>query len=262
MRVIFIDYSVFMFTAIFASLRNRKEGRNDIPPTYTSMSMILTALKLLNVSHDDKIIIAVDSNKGSWRKEKDKQYKANRKEIRDKHDIDWNKTFSEYRKLLQNIDISMPCYIVEAEKLEADDIISHGVRRYKDNECIIVSTDSDFEQLTCFKNVKIWSPRKKDFKEVKNPYTLIARKIEQERTDNLLSPILTEADYNLRKELVDLTTLPPEVESKAKEQYDNLPETKAYNYELLRFKSLQKRYIEIFNKPKEAKKDTNQSTLL
>jgi len=258
MRVIFIDYSVFMFTAIFSYLRNR--GNSNIPPTYTTMSMIFGALKRLNVTEQDKIIIAVDSNKGSWRKEKDPQYKANRKEIREKHDLDWNKTFTEYRNLLKNIDISLPFLIVEAEKLEADDLISYGVRKYTDCECIVVSTDSDFEQLTCFKNVKLWSPRKKEFKVVKNPYTLIARKIEQERTDNLLSPILTEADYNLRKMLVDLTTLPEEVEEKAKEQYDALPERKDYDYGLMRFKSLSKRYLELYNKPKE--KEDNQAKLL
>ena len=259
MRVIFIDYSVFMYSAIFAAQRS---GNSQIPPTYTTMSMILGNLRLLNVTPDDKIIIAIDSNKGSWRKEKDKQYKANRKELREKHDIDWNKMFTDYRNLMKNIDISMPFFLVEAEKLEADDIISYGVRRYKDHECIIISTDSDYEQLTCFPNVKVWSPRKKAFKVVKNPYALLARKIEQERTDNLLTPVLNEADYNLRKELVDLMTLPAEIDAKAKEQYDKLPEKKAHDYEKLRFKSLHKRYLEIYHKPVVVVPKTEQMTLL
>jgi 5'-3' exonuclease len=239
-----------MFRAIFAGARTKSE----IPATYSTMSMIISCLKELNATLDDKIIIAIDG-KNSWRKDYDTQYKSNRKANREKHDIDWDYWFREYDKLKQNIAENTPFLLAHADRMEADDIIAYAVRYYKDHECIIVSTDSDYEQLTCYENVKVFSPVSKKFKIVKNPYALLAKKIEMERADNLLSPILTEADYNKRKMLVDLTTLPDFVEKSCKIALDNLKSPVImFNYERLRFKGLHKRLIELFNKPKKESK--------
>ncbi len=254
-RVILIDWSVFMFRAIFAGARNP----NSVPPTYSTMSMIISCLKELNATLDDKIIIAIDG-RNSWRKDYDKEYKANRKGDRAKHDIDWNKLFGDYDRLKQNVAGNTPFQLVEADRMEADDVIAYAVRYYAPKECIIVSTDSDYEQLTCYPNVKVFSPVTKKFKIVKNPYSLLAKKIESERADNLLSPILTEADYNKRKMLVDLTKLPDFVEEAVKKELDKLPESDIiFNYEKLYFKGLHKRLIELFNKPK---KQSNQLELI
>jgi len=245
-----------MFRAIFACYKNKNEGP---PPTYSSLNMILSCLKELNADTTDKIILAIDSKKGSWRKDVDANYKANRKEKRAKFDIDWSNIFNEYHSLKRNLDENTHFYVLEGDKLEADDIIAYAVRYYKDTECVIISTDSDYEQLTCFKNVKIFSPVSKKYKIVKNPYVLLAKKIEQERTDNLLSPILSEADYQKRKLLVDLTTLPKEVEDKVKILLDNSQKDAIINYDRLKFRSLHKRFVELFNKPKKV---TNQLELI
>lgn len=246
-RIILIDWSVFMFRAIFSSYKNQQ---SKIPATYTTMSMILACLKELNASVDDKIIIAIDSKKGSWRKEYDRNYKANRKAKRQEFDIDWDYWFKEYGKLKDNLKENTIFYVAEVDKMEADDIIAYAVRYYRPTQCVIVSTDSDYEQLTCYDNVKVFSPVSKKFKVVKNPYGLLAKKIEIERADNLLSPVLTEADYNLRKMLVDLTTLPDFVEEKVKKELDNLQNNAIINYDRLKFQSLHKRYVQLFNKPK------------
>jgi len=236
-----------MFRAIFASYKNTQ---SKIPATYTTMSMILACLKELKASADDKIIIAIDSKKGSWRKEYDKDYKSNRKAKRQEFDIDWDYWFKQYNNLKENLRENTTFYIAEVDKLEADDIIAYAVRYYKPSPCVIVSTDSDYEQLACYDNVKVFSPVSKKFKVVKNPYGLLAKKIEIERTDNLMSPVLTEADYNLRKMLVDLTTLPEFVEEKVKKELDNLQNNDIINYDRLKFQSLHKRFIQLFDKPK------------
>lgn len=247
-RVIFVDFSVFVFRGIFGANRNKDF---KIPATYSTMSMILTSLKELKATPEDLIIFALDSTKGSWRKDFDPAYKGNRKEAREKHDIDWKKEFRQYDILKENLRFNTPFKLVDGDKLEADDIIAYGVRYFAPRECIIISTDSDYEQLTCYPNVKCFSPVSKKFKIVKNPYKLLAKKIEQERTDNLLSPVLTEKDYNLRKMLVDLTTLPPNIESQVKILLDKTKEYDIiFNYERLKHKGLHKRYMEIFNKPK------------
>ena len=244
-RIILLDYSVFMFAAIFACSRNKD---NKIPPTYTSMAMMISCLKELNATLDDTIIIAIDSR--SWRKDVDPQYKANRKEKREESDIDWEHWFKEYGKLRENIAQNTPFHVVQVEKMECDDLIAVATRYYSDRECIIVSTDSDFEQLCCQPNVKCFSSKSKKFKEVKNPYKLLAKKIEQERTDNLLSPVLTEADYNKRKMLVDLTSLPQWVEDTCKSAIDKIEKScynKTFDWDRLWFKkSLQPRLKALF----------------
>ena len=242
-RVILLDWSVFMFSAIFACSRN---ADNKIPPTYTSLAMIISCLRELKATSKDKIIIAIDSK--SWRKEISTEYKSNRKELREKSDIDWSHWFAEYGKLKENVAQYTPFNVVQIDRMEADDIIAYACRYYQPRECIVVSTDSDYEQLTCFTNVKVFSSKSKKFKEVKNPYKLLAKKIESERADNLLSEVLTEADYNKRKMLVDLTTLPAFVEEAVKKELDNIPDKcyNDFNWERLRFPSLHKRLKDIF----------------
>ena len=242
MKNIFLDFGVFMFRAIFASVNNP-----SVPATYTTMSMILSNLKHVGVHPDDRVIIAVDSSKGSWRKEIDSQYKANRKAQREKFPIDWHYWFSEYKKLLYQINVSTPFFIVEAEKLEADDLISYGVRRFNSETCVIISSDSDYEQLVAFSNVKIFSPLSKKYKIVKNPHTILAKKIEKERTDNLISPILNQADYNKRLMLVNLLELPAEIDNKAKEQFDLIDENKQWDLALFPFNSIQGRFQDIYS---------------
>lgn len=246
-RVILIDWSVFMFRAIFASYKNK----NGPPATYSTLTMILSCLRELDVSIDDKIIVAIDSKKGSWRKEIDSDYKANRKAKRQEFDIDWDYYFKQYDKLKYNLSINTPFLFIEADKMEADDIIAYSVKYFAPSECVIISTDSDYEQLACYNNVKIFSPKTKTYKIVKNPHLLLAKKIQKETTDNLISPIITKADFDRRKMIVDLQTLPDFVEEKVKKELDRIPnDAIMFNYEKLMYPSLNKRIIDIFNKKK------------
>lgn len=260
-RVLLVDYSVYMFRSIFGSYKNKD---SKIPATYTCMSMMLSSLKELKANSDDLIIIACDSPKGSWRKDFDQAYKGGRKESRDKFDIDWKSEFEQFGQLKTNLMFNTPFKVLEGDKLEADDIIAVAVRYFAPTPCVIVSTDSDYEQLTCFPNVQCFSPVSKKYKIVKNPYKLLAKKIEKERTDNLISPILTEADYNKRKMLVDLTVLPDFVESSCKIILDKAQESDIidFNFDRLKHKSLHKRYIELFSKPKDKPNTKGQLQLL
>ena len=150
-KIVFLDWGVFMHRAIFGW-----ENNKTISPTYTCLSMLIANLKRVGVHPDDIIIVAVDSPKGSWRRDVDSQYKANRKAAREKHeDIDWQLMFNKFDNLLENLKVSTPFHIIRIDKLEADDIIAYGVKYYKDKECVVISTDSDFEQLAAYKNVKL-----------------------------------------------------------------------------------------------------------
>ncbi len=260
-RAILCDFSVFMFRSIFGAYKNKD---NQIPATYSCMSMILSCLKELKATSDDTIIIAVDSPKGSWRKDHDKEYKGNRKAAREKFDIDWKHEFQAFQYLRDNLRECTPFKVVEADNMEADDIISVACRELAPTECIIVSTDSDYEQLTSLPHVKCFSPVSKKFKIVKNPHALLAKKIEKERADNLISPILTEADYLKRKMLVDLTKLPEFVEETCKKALDISLKSDiiVFDYSRLKHKSLHPRYIALFNKPKKQIKSGDQLELV
>lgn len=258
MKVIFLDYGVFMHRAIFA-WRNSKA----IPPTYTALSMMIANLKRIGVSPEDLIIVAIDSPAGSWRREIDKDYKANRKAKRDEQkDIDWDKMFGEFNRLKTNLEISTPFAIIEITKLEADDIISYGVRYYKD-KCVVVSTDTDFEQLAILPNVKLFSPITKRYKTVINPQFIVSKKINRETTDNLVSPIVSEEDYIKRNLIVDLMHLPTDVEEKVQYELSKISPAKEFDLSQLWYKSIRNKFMDIYNsniivseevKPKRKKK--------
>ena len=245
MKVVFLDFGVFMHRAIFAGANNER-----IIPTYLALTMMLACLNRIEIYPDDLIIVAVDSPKGSWRKDIDIAYKANRRKARERSNIDWKKQFSDFDKFRTSLEEGTPFFLIEIDRLEADDIIAFGTRYYSDSECVIVSSDSDFEQLTAHPNVKIFSPITKKYKHVKNPYILIGKKIHKEVADNLVTPILSQIDYDRRNTIVNLTALPKDVEDKIEIEFQNLPEMKYYNTNRIVFRSLRDRIEKIYNNDK------------
>jgi len=248
-KVIYLDHLSFVFRAIYSYEKNKA-----VPATYTYMSMIISALKKIGVEKDkDIIILAVDSKLGSWRKRYDKSYKAGRKEAREKHDVDWEKTWAEFNFLLDRIQTGTPIIAVEHDYIEADDIISVGCRYFKDKDNIIVSPDHDFFELTQYDNVKIFSPlksyksKKGAYVKVANPYKELSKKIQNEASDGLVSPIVTEEDYELRKKLVSLAELPEDVENPILTTLQNLKFNKEYDISKIPFKTMQERFLEIYN---------------
>ena len=245
MKYIFVDWNYFVFRSIFMWYKTRA-----MQPQYVFMQMLISNLRNIGLNPDDTVILAVDSQKGSWRKEVDKDYKANRKAIREQYAINWDEMFSSFDKLLCDLDISTPFHIIKLDKLEADDIISYGCRKFKDNRCIIISTDTDYEQLYAFPNVKLFSPISKKYKEVKNPYKIISKKIIKEATDNLTTEIMTQQDYDKRNRIVNLLSLPKEVENSIEQKLNFLPE-KDWDYNFVPYKaSLTPRYMAIYEKDK------------
>ena len=247
MRVIFMDYSIYVHRSIFAW---RVSPNKQIPATFTALSMIFGSLARIGISKDDLIIFACDSPKGSWRRGVDFAYKANRKAKREQfEDIDWKQQYGEFDELKRNLEESTPFYFVMYDKMEADDIIAYGVRHFSDSECIVISTDSDFEQLAAFKNVKLFSPVSKQYKHIKNPYKILAKKIEKETADNLVTPIITAEDYEKRKTIVNLLELPSFVEQNVAEALSTVQE-KTYDINKLMFNTLKDRFFNLYNSNK------------
>ena len=230
---------------------------------------MIANIKKVGLNPEDTLIIAVDSPHGNWRKEIDSAYKANRKEMREKSDIDWSSMFSQFQSLLENLEAYTPFHSIIVERMEADDIIAYGCKKFQDRVNIVLSADSDYEQLYAYPNIKMFSPISKRYKEVKNPYRIILNKIRKETADNLISPILTEEDYKRREMLVNLLKLPSEVEEAIDPFLENLHE-KNWNYEKIYFQTLVPRLKTIYSqdnvvsmayKPKKKVKETKKLDL-
>lgn len=248
-KTIFIDWGIFLHRSVFASLHNK-----SVPSTYTCLRMIISCLKKIGIEPDDRIIIAVDG-RHSWRKDLEKSYKQNRKKFRESFPIDWDKEFKSFDWLLQKIDEATDWNIIKIDRVEADDIMSVGSRIFKDSEVVLVTYDSDLEQMLHYPNVKIFSPikkakGKKGAYKVKpknfNVYKLISKKIEKEIADNLTAPILNQEDYDRRNTCVNLLKLPDNIENTIKERLNNL-EDKELNISELPFNNIRNSFFDIYN---------------
>ena len=249
-KIIFIDWSVFVFRAIFSWRRNPQ-----IPATWNCMNMITSCLRKVGVDPIDTIFVATDYMK-SWRKTYAEEYKANRKAFRESFkDIDWEQMWRDFDDLLEQVNKGTDWFILRKEHLEADDWMAMGARRFKDEKVVLITSDNDLEQCFYYPNVKIFSPLIK-FKGTKGAYKVppknfdvykfIAKKINKEVTDNLVSPILNEEDYDKRKICVNLLELPDFVENQIKEIFDNLSEKESdLNY--IRSQSIRKKIGALWN---------------
>ena len=100
-----------------------------------------------------KMVIACDSG-NVWRRQAFPNYKAGRKESREKSEHDWTMIFDILSKIKREIKEFLPYKVVELETAEADDIIATLVRKQQsmvapnhEKKVLILSGDKDFIQL-------------------------------------------------------------------------------------------------------------------
>jgi hypothetical protein len=222
-KVIVIDGGYYQQRAITCKL-----ARPSMITTYTYMAMVASDLKKLQATLDDIVIIAQDY--GSWRKDLDKTYKAQRKEGREKAAPPewWEIRYKEFNDFYPKIDASCPWHFIKIYKIEADDIASVVCRYYPDKEIILCSSDRDWEMLYQYSNVKIYSALQNKkrkvpkFKEVPNPTGILLEKIQGDKSDNLLTKPSSEAEFERRKTIVNLLELPNHIENEIREVLDKM----------------------------------------
>lgn len=243
MKILLVDFSYFMFRAIYAWKNNP-----NTTPLIICLNCMLSNIKKVGLDKEDLVILATDSEK-NWRKDIDKEYKKNRKKLREKQPYEWNKLFADFRELGEKINQSTPFYSILIDYCEADDIIAVACKKFKDNEKIIIGIDSDLEQLVAYQNVKIFSPLRNNYKTIINPYKVILQKIKKERSDNLVGEINTLSDYEKRKKLVNLLDLPKEIEESIDLVLSDLP-PKTWNYGSFPIPSIRYKLKNIYSKEK------------
>ena len=258
-KVIMLDSSVMSFKAAFQAelaAKYRKGGEFQLPSHYTYFSSVLACLKKINVEEGDIVILAIDDH--SWRKDYYSPYKAQRKEAREKHIIDWDEHFSNVNRVNQQIDYATPFHVLRVPGCEADDIFSVASRVFKDREVIICSIDSDLHQLAYYPNVKIFNLNfktpsgKGGFIKISKDEALkiLDKKCRKgDVSDNILiEPGEDENDAELRKTIINLLELPDFVEKPITEVLQNLPDKQGIKWDELPFKnSLGKRFEEIYD---------------
>jgi 5'-3' exonuclease len=124
----------------------------------------------------NKVFICCDAPR-NWRKKFYEPYKAHRAAAKEKTNIDWDQFQEIVEEVKMGFKSSFPFYVIQQDWLEADDIISFLVRKYVNDEKVIISSDSDFVQLMKYPNTKLYCPLKKDFIKCDNPQLHLEIKI-------------------------------------------------------------------------------------
>ena len=200
-----------------------------------------------------KMVIACDSG-NVWRRQAFPNYKAGRKESREKSEHDWTMIFDILSKVKDEIKTFLPYKVIEIESAEADDIIAILCRRTNE-KVLILSGDKDFIQLHNDR-IKQYNPVLNKFVgQGENPSLYIREHIlKGDRSDgipNVLSddnvfiegrrqrplskkkieawcneivPTFNEEEqknYDRNKQLIDLSCVPKELEDKINREFDN-----------------------------------------
>lgn len=155
----------------------------------------------------DKLILAFDE-KGSWRYDYYDEYKAHRKDAREKNkiQIDWERFFEVFEEFINDIKNTFTnIYVMKLPRTEGDDIIgvlSNDV--FKTDKVIIVSNDGDMHQLLAHPNVNQYDPKTMNLVECLNPETELEMKILQgDSSDNIkgvrrgVGPITASKIFNI-----------------------------------------------------------------
>ncbi len=250
--MIIVDINQIMISNLMVTIhRDNLELSEDLV-----RHMVLNSLRGHNKKFRKEygqMVIACDSG-NVWRRQAFPNYKAGRKENREKSEHDWTMIFDILSKVKNEIKEFLPYKVIEVESVEADDIIAVLCRRTNE-KVLILSGDKDFIQLHNDR-IKQYNPVLNKFVgQGENPSLYIREHIlKGDRSDgipNVLSddnvfiegrrqrplskkkieawcneivPTFSEEEqknYNRNKTLIDLNCVPKELEDKINREFDN-----------------------------------------
>ena len=264
-KIVLVDSSgIFVPTVKVCNRLKMQKAQTGFPPFVMPshvmyFNSLISSLSKIGVDIEDTIIMAEEGH--SWRKDLASFYKAQREGLRDKDTFtDWKHEYEMLNRLHSQLNNATNWFFVRHPNLEADDVIAIACRYFKDKEIIIVSGDKDLFQLAYYSNVKIFTLNKKIngskgvYEEVKNPLKIVDEKVRKgDAGDNIIpEPNETEEDYELRRVLVNLLELPPEIEKKGIDTLNEaLSFSKSLHLEHLpEFKGVQDKFLKIYKKDK------------
>jgi hypothetical protein len=253
--MILIDLNQVLISNLMAQTR----GNSDIKPNKEMVRyMVINSLRgfilKFKQQYGNNIILCADAG-DPWRRDIYPNYKHARRKGRVDSATDWDNIFKLITEIKNEIAENFPYIMMYIEKAEADDIIAILVK-HTDEPIMIISGDKDFIQLQTKSNVKQYSPIQKVFVgegiDAKN--FLHEQIIKGDRSDgipNILSPddifltgekqrpinkkrleewanvsniplgSETSKYYERNKRLIDLSSIPQELEETIINKYKN-----------------------------------------
>jgi hypothetical protein len=189
-RILVVDFSHLAWRMIFASAINAKKESFSKEEIYAFWRHLVMngIFSLIEKDDYDRVIIAYDG-KHYWRKNLFPEYKAHRKDARDKNKlIDFDEFFVVLNEFIEEFKKSFTNLVhLQVDSAEADDVIAVFVKsNHEKNKITVVTGDSDFKQLLRYSNVTLYDPMKK-----KNAVTSDYRKelqlkiISGDKSDNI-----------------------------------------------------------------------------
>lgn len=196
--------------------------------------VILSQLKYYNTKYKQqygKLIVCCDG-KNYWRKKLFPYYKANRKNMRNKIDLDWSLIFETINQTIDDLRENFLFPVIRVDYAESDDVIATITKYLQDHEMIespmfdskqeilIVSSDKDFVQLQCYENVKQISPVTKRFVDDPDPAHYLAVKVLRgDKGDGICNVLSDDDTYVAGKKSPKMTQ--KRIDSLLAEGYDN-----------------------------------------
>lgn len=217
MMILDLNNILFSSLLIFCASNKNVEITDDL-----IRHIVLNQIRSLNVKFRPKygeLIISTDSMK-YWRREFFPYYKAARKKAREESALNWPQIFKATDIIKEELRTILPYKYVEVEGAEADDIIGHFCHwyasRHPDQPQLVLSSDKDFKQLQCYKNVEQYDPVHKKWITTDDPgfylHEHILKGDSGDGIPNVASPdncfVIGERQKRMTKKLMDeLSTL-------------------------------------------------------
>jgi 5'-3' exonuclease len=221
-----LDAGCYIHKAIFSFQGNLSKTDTWLESaSITFLRMIIGDLNKTKFNPEDSIIILAQDGGRSWRKDFSDTYKATRKKKREQlEDGDWWKImYKEMDDVITMVDNSLPIYCLKLPRIEADDIASVCCRYFKDKSIILYSFDADWEQLCYYDRTRLFSPKSKKFKIVKDPIGVLQKKIDSgDVSDEIKGKPKSESERIIREKIISLLKLPIEIELPIIEALDNI----------------------------------------
>lgn len=194
--MILVDMNQVMISNMMAQLGNHRNAKID-----ESMirHMVLNTLRSNRVRFKDEygeLVLCCD-DRDYWRRKVFPYYKAGRKKMRDRSEIDWNSVFTCLNAIRDELKEYFPYKVLQVDNCEADDIIGTIVHREgtllnTGEPILILSGDKDYIQLQKYMNVKQYDPTRKRWISHDNPEQYLVEHIMKgdsgDGVPNVLSP--------------------------------------------------------------------------
>lgn len=138
----------------------KSAGLNDEEFFQYWKTITLQSLNKLLKKFKPKSLVVVVDDTDSWRKEYYPEYKATRKTTREASTIDFNRFFKVMDEFLESFKNHFHnVYLIKVPRCEGDDVIGVLVMKtLAQHQCIVASSDSDFQQLASLKNFQQYRP--------------------------------------------------------------------------------------------------------